>query len=137
MKALLLAGAALLALVPPVLGSTQSRARTCSVDALNTSGKTLYLKKTASIPKWTPGYRPQPLRVLADHALLYWTTKAGPSGCWSRTVYARGARTVVMTLDGRAGHKRVARCAVTGFIHCRIDAKQTRGPNMRLSVRIF
>lgn len=137
MRFFLLAGAALLALAPPVFGSTQARAKTCTVNLLNTSGRTLHLKKASSAPAWTPGYRPQPAPSIADHSLVYWDTRSGPRGCWSRTVYATGKRVVVLTVDGRTGHPRSARCAASGFRRCEIVRKTLRAPYLLLSVRLI
>jgi hypothetical protein len=135
MRLLLLAAGALLALAPPVFGSTQARAKACTVNLLNTSGRTLHLKKASSRPAWTPGYRPQPAPSVDDHALIYWETQSGRRGCWSRAVYRSGRRFVVLTVDGRTGHTRSARCANSGFRRCEILSRRLR-PDVFLSVRV-
>lgn len=136
MRLLLLGAGALLALAPPVFGSTQARVQTCTVNMLNTTGHTLHLKKASSLPAWTPGYRPQPGPSIEDHGLLFWDTQSGARGCWSRTVYGAGRRFVVLTVDGRAGHPRAARCTSSGFRRCKIIARRLRAPNVFLSVRV-
>jgi hypothetical protein len=136
-RKLLLAAAVLpLVLAASALGSGQAKAQRCTGTILNTSGKTLTLKRASSAPVWKPGFVPQPQSSVETNAAVYWWTVSGSHGCWSHVVYRSGHRVVDLTVDGRSGHKRSARCSQKGFHSCKTLRRSLGGSQVFLSVRL-
>jgi hypothetical protein len=137
MRKLLLALAALpLVIAAPATGSGHAKLQRCTAIILNMTGKTLTLKRASSAPVWEPGFVPQPRPTIDDHAAVYWWTVAGSRGCWSHVVYRKGRRVAELTLEGRAGHRRSARCSQKGFHRCAILRRLLHGSQVFLSVRL-
>jgi hypothetical protein len=137
MRKLLIAAAALpLVLAAPAVGSGQAMVQRCTASLLNMTGKTLRLKRASSAPPWEPRIPPRPRPAFDTNAAVYWWTVAGAHGCWNRVVYRSGRRVVTLTLEGRAGHKRSARCTQNGFHRCAILRRSLRGSQVFLSVRL-
>jgi hypothetical protein len=137
MRKLLISAAVLpLLLVAPALGSGQAKLQRCTASILNMTGKTLTLKRASSAPVWEPGFIPHPRPTFETNAAVYWWTVAGSHGCWNHVVYRSGRRVVALTLEGRAGHKRSARCSQKGFHRCAILRRSLRGAQVFLSVRL-
>jgi hypothetical protein len=136
MRWLLAAAVAPLLFAPTVLGAGQAKVQKCSAILVNYSGRTLQLKKASSLPAWSPGFHPQPAPSIEDNSAVYWWTDGGSRGCWNHVVYRSGRRVVELTVDGRAGHRRSARCRQSGFQRCRILLRTIRPPTLYLSVRL-
>jgi hypothetical protein len=137
MRKLLIAAAALpFVLAAPALGSGQAKVQRCTASLLNMTGKPLTLKRASSAPAWEPRIPPRPRPTFDTNAAVYWWTVAGSQGCWNRVVYRSGRRVIVLTLEGRAGHMRSARCIQKGFHRCKILRRSLRGSQIFLSVRL-